>query len=218
MTLEPENLFIVADGMGGQQAGEKASLMAVELIPRAIARRLTPKRRNRDRSRSRFARPSPRSTRRSWAARAWSPNTRTWARPSSWPSSATTASTSRGSVIPGHTACATARSSSLPRTIRWPMPCSTRARSQGRAVDTQVQERALSLPGKQGRAERARGLPRARRSTRRSVSAGQRWTHRSRPRRGAGPGAVHRERPPAGGRDAQGHWPWTTTPRTTSPA
>jgi protein phosphatase len=26
--------------MGGQQAGEKASLMAVELIPRAIARRL----------------------------------------------------------------------------------------------------------------------------------------------------------------------------------
>jgi serine/threonine protein phosphatase PrpC len=41
MTLEPENLFIVADGMGGQQAGEKASLMAVELIPRAIARRLT---------------------------------------------------------------------------------------------------------------------------------------------------------------------------------
>ena len=41
MTLEPENLFIVADGMGGQQAGEKASLMAVELIPKAITRRLT---------------------------------------------------------------------------------------------------------------------------------------------------------------------------------
>ncbi len=41
MTLEPENLFIVADGMGGQQAGEKASLMAVELIPKAIARRLS---------------------------------------------------------------------------------------------------------------------------------------------------------------------------------
>ena len=40
MTLETSNLFIVADGMGGQQAGEKASLMAVELIPRAIARRL----------------------------------------------------------------------------------------------------------------------------------------------------------------------------------
>jgi serine/threonine protein phosphatase PrpC len=40
MTLEPSALFIVADGMGGQQAGEKASLMAVELIPRAIARRL----------------------------------------------------------------------------------------------------------------------------------------------------------------------------------
>jgi len=40
MTMDPSNLFIVADGMGGQQAGEKASLMAVELIPRAIARRL----------------------------------------------------------------------------------------------------------------------------------------------------------------------------------
>ena len=42
MTLEPSNLFIVADGMGGQQAGEQASLMAVELIPKAIARRLSP--------------------------------------------------------------------------------------------------------------------------------------------------------------------------------
>ncbi|HZW32354.1 MAG TPA: protein phosphatase 2C domain-containing protein, partial [Isosphaeraceae bacterium] len=43
VTLEPANtLFIVADGMGGQQAGEQASLMAVELIPRAIARRLAP--------------------------------------------------------------------------------------------------------------------------------------------------------------------------------
>jgi protein phosphatase len=40
MTLEASNLFIVADGMGGQQAGEKASLMAVELIPRAVAKRL----------------------------------------------------------------------------------------------------------------------------------------------------------------------------------
>jgi len=41
VTLEPSNLFIVADGMGGQQAGEHASLMAVDLIPKAIARRLT---------------------------------------------------------------------------------------------------------------------------------------------------------------------------------
>jgi len=40
MTMETSNLFIVADGMGGQQAGEKASLMAVELIPKAITRRL----------------------------------------------------------------------------------------------------------------------------------------------------------------------------------
>jgi protein phosphatase len=42
VALEPKNCFIVADGMGGQQAGEKASLMAVELIPPAIARRIRP--------------------------------------------------------------------------------------------------------------------------------------------------------------------------------
>jgi serine/threonine protein phosphatase PrpC len=41
MIYEPSNLFIVADGMGGQQAGEHASLMAVDLIPKAIARRLS---------------------------------------------------------------------------------------------------------------------------------------------------------------------------------
>jgi protein phosphatase len=40
MDMEPSNLFIVADGMGGQQAGEKASHMAVDLIPKAISRRL----------------------------------------------------------------------------------------------------------------------------------------------------------------------------------
>jgi protein phosphatase len=42
LTMESSNLFIVADGMGGQQAGEQASLMAVDLIPRAIQRRLSP--------------------------------------------------------------------------------------------------------------------------------------------------------------------------------
>jgi serine/threonine protein phosphatase PrpC len=42
LVLDPSNLFIVADGMGGQQAGEQASLMAVEMIPKAIARRLPP--------------------------------------------------------------------------------------------------------------------------------------------------------------------------------
>jgi protein phosphatase len=39
--LEPSNLFLVADGMGGQQAGEEASRMAVEIIPKAVARRLS---------------------------------------------------------------------------------------------------------------------------------------------------------------------------------
>lgn len=40
LTMESSNLFIVADGMGGQQAGEHASFMAIDLIPRAIQRRL----------------------------------------------------------------------------------------------------------------------------------------------------------------------------------
>jgi protein phosphatase len=38
----PPCLFIVADGMGGQLAGEKASQMAVELIPKEMAKRLSP--------------------------------------------------------------------------------------------------------------------------------------------------------------------------------
>jgi len=38
----PPGLFIVADGMGGQLAGEKASQMAVELIPREVSRRVSP--------------------------------------------------------------------------------------------------------------------------------------------------------------------------------
>lgn len=42
VVMEPHNLFIVADGMGGQQGGEQASLMAVELIPREVAKRLQP--------------------------------------------------------------------------------------------------------------------------------------------------------------------------------
>jgi len=38
----PSGLFIVADGMGGQLAGEKASQMAVELIPREVSKRIDP--------------------------------------------------------------------------------------------------------------------------------------------------------------------------------
>jgi serine/threonine protein phosphatase PrpC len=37
-----QNLFVVADGMGGQLAGEKASQMAVDIIPKEIARRIGP--------------------------------------------------------------------------------------------------------------------------------------------------------------------------------
>jgi protein phosphatase len=36
----PSGLFIVADGMGGQLAGEKASEMAVEMLPSELSRRL----------------------------------------------------------------------------------------------------------------------------------------------------------------------------------
>ena len=38
------NIFVVADGMSGHPASEHASLMAVELIPKAIALRLSPER------------------------------------------------------------------------------------------------------------------------------------------------------------------------------
>ncbi len=40
--LEATHVFIVADGMGGQQAGEEASRMAIEIIPKEITRRLPP--------------------------------------------------------------------------------------------------------------------------------------------------------------------------------
>ena len=40
--LGPPGLFIVADGMGGQLAGEKASEMAVELIPYEMNKRIDP--------------------------------------------------------------------------------------------------------------------------------------------------------------------------------
>jgi protein phosphatase len=42
LDLSQEEPFIVADGMGGQMAGEQASAMAVEIIPKAVARRLSP--------------------------------------------------------------------------------------------------------------------------------------------------------------------------------
>jgi protein phosphatase len=40
IVMGPSGLFVVADGMGGQLAGEKASQMAVELIPREVNTRL----------------------------------------------------------------------------------------------------------------------------------------------------------------------------------
>lgn len=43
-TVSPDTIyaFVVADGMGGQLAGEKASQMAVDLVPKELARRFGP--------------------------------------------------------------------------------------------------------------------------------------------------------------------------------
>ncbi len=71
----------------------------------------------------RSATPSPRRTRRSSGSRHVRPSSRTWGRPSSSPCSATTGSTSPASATRGPTGSATARSSSSPRTTRWPTPC-----------------------------------------------------------------------------------------------
>lgn len=38
----PKFVFVVADGMGGQQAGEQASQMAIEIIPHQVAKRMQP--------------------------------------------------------------------------------------------------------------------------------------------------------------------------------
>jgi serine/threonine protein phosphatase PrpC len=37
---QEHNVFLVADGMGGQELGERASSMAAEIIPRAVQSRL----------------------------------------------------------------------------------------------------------------------------------------------------------------------------------
>ena len=129
LTLEPSNLFIVADGMGGQQAGEQASLMAVELIPRAIARRLPPDEnepsRIKDAIRDAVAEVNQEILGSSGAITEYSNMGRPWC----WPSSGSIGSTWRASATRVPIGCATAGSNSSPRTTRWPTPCSMPARS-----------------------------------------------------------------------------------------
>ncbi len=108
MTLEPSNLFIVADGMGGQQAGEQASLMAVELIPRAITRRLAPEDNEPNRVKEGIRDAVAEVNQEILGSSARSPNSPTWARRSCWPCSATTGCTWPGSATPGPIASARA--------------------------------------------------------------------------------------------------------------
>jgi len=137
--------------MGGQQAGEKASLMAVELIPRAIARRLAAQEKEPRRSRSRFAR-RRRVNSEILGSSGWSPNTRTWndRRPGPVPPGPRLRRGDRR--FPG-VPPARQQLEQLTRTIRCRCLAGRRHDHQGRAVNTQVQERALSLPGQQGCAQ-----------------------------------------------------------------
>lgn len=207
MTLEPENLFIVADGMGGQQAGEKASLMAVELIPRAIARRLTAEEKE------------PRQIQESIREAVAEVNSEILGS-----SGLVTEYSNMGTTVVlaqfrqdrvfvagiGDSRAYRLRDNKLEQLTKDHsladalLDAGTITKEE---LSTHKFKNVLYLYLGSKDAQRARGVQSPRRSTRRSVSAGQRWTYRSRSRRRAGQGAVHGERPPAGGRDAQGHGP-----------
>src|SRR5262249_56884417 len=89
MTMDPTALFIVADGMGGQQAGEQASLMAVELIPRAIPRRLAPDETDQTRVKEAIREAVAEVNQRSSAASGPAPGSPTWGPPGARPLSPT---------------------------------------------------------------------------------------------------------------------------------
>ena len=180
VTLEPSNLFIVADGMGGQQAGEQASRMAVEIIPRRSPGGWRPRR------------PSPRRIKEAIRDAVAEANQEILGC-----SGAVTEFSNMGTTV----VLALFRNDRVlrrrdRRLARLPPPrrparaadqgpLAGRRPARGRhdhrrgAAEPQVQERPVSLPGQQGRPGRARRRPGARRPAGRPVPAGQRRPHRA---------------------------------------
>ena len=205
LTLEPSNLFIVADGMGGQQAGEQASLMAVELIPKAIARRLPPDEtepepdQGSDPRRGRRGQPGDPGQLRGGHRILQHGDDR---RPGPVPLRPRLRRRDRRLArlpAPRRPARAAHQGPLAGR-----RPARRRHDHRRKSCQPQVQERPVPLPRQQGRPRRPRGGPGARRPARRPVPAGQRRPDRRRPRRGAGQSPGHGRRPPARRRDAQG--------------
>ena len=206
MTLEPSNLFIVADGMGGQQAGEQASLMAVELIPRAIARRLAPDETEPNRIKEAIRDAVAEVNQEILGS-----------------SGAVTEFTNMGTTVVlaqfrydrvfvagiGDSRAYRLRDGRLERLTKDHSLADALLEagtiSAEELADPQVQERAVPLPRQQGCAGRPRGRPGPRRPARRPAADGQRRADRRRPRPRARQRPGHDRRPPAGRRDPQGH-------------
>ena len=208
MTLEPSNLFIVADGMGGQQAGEQASLMAVELIPKAIARRLTAEQKEsrqiQEAIREAVAEVNQEILGSSGAFTEFS-NMGTTVVLAQFRNDRVYVAgigDSRAYRLRDGKLEQLTKDHSLADAL---LDAGTITREE---LPTHKFKNVLYLYlGSKDAAQRTRGFPRPRRSARRPVSAGQRRPDRRRSRRGAGQGSGLGRRPSAGRGHAQGHGP-----------